>query len=143
MLTLFVLIPLFVLLLLNLSWRALPPTLPLLCVLAIGFANVVFGLALPALALDQQIPILSDLHFGLVADDLTRVFLVSIGLVVCAAALVNHESKLGENANRNFCSLLLVSLTGMNGVVLLSDFFTLYVFLEVAGIASFILIAFG
>jgi proton-translocating NADH-quinone oxidoreductase chain N len=142
-LTLFVLIPLFVLLLLNLSWRSLPPTLPLLCVLAIGFANVVFGLALPTLALDQQIPILSELHFGLVADDLTRVFLVSIGLVVCAAALVNHESKLGENANRNFCSLLLVSLTGMNGVVLLSDFFTLYVFLEVAGIASFILIAFG
>ena len=143
MLTLFVLIPLLVLLLLNLSWRALPPMLPILAVLALGFANVVFGLALPSLDLDRQVPLLSELHFGLVADDLSRVFLVSIGLVVCAAGLVNQESKPTENDNRNFCSLLLVSLTGMNGVVLLSDFFTLYVFLEVAGIASFILIAFG
>ena len=143
MLTLFGLSPLLVLLLLNISWRALPPLLPLLAVLALGFANVVFGLALPALDLERQIPILSELHFGLVADDLSRVFLVSIGLVVCAAALVNSESKPADNTNRNFCSLLLVSLTGMNGVVLLSDFFSLYVFLEVAGIASFILIAFG
>ncbi len=143
MLTLFVLIPLLVLLLLNVSRRELPTSLPLFAVLALGFANVIFGLALPALPTDLQVPVLSELHFGLVADDLSRVFLVTIGLVLCAAALVNHELRSSENSNRNFYSLLLVSLTGMNGIVLLSDFFTLYVFIEVAGIASLILIAFG
>ena len=143
MLTLFVLVPLLVLLLLNVPWRALPQPLPLFVVLALGIANVVFGLALPSLPVDAEIPVLSQLHFGLVADDLSRVFLVSIGLVICAAALVNQESKPTESQNRNFCSLLLVGLTGMNGVVLLSDFFSLYVFLEVTAIASFILIAFA
>ena len=141
MLTFFVLVPLLVLLLLNISWRALPRIVPQAAVLVLGFADVVFGLALPSLPVNSEIPVLSELHFGLVADDLTRVFLVSIGLVICAAAFVNQESMTTERSHRNFCSLLLVSLIGMNGAVLLSDFFSLYVFLEVTAIASFILIA--
>jgi len=140
-LTFFVLVPLLVLLLLNISWRALPRIVPQAAVLVLGFADVVFGLALPSLPVNSEIPVLSELHFGLVADDLTRVFLVSIGLVICAAAFVNQESMTTERSHRNFCSLLLVSLIGMNGAVLLSDFFSLYVFLEVTAIASFILIA--
>ena len=142
MLTLFVLVPLLVLLLMNGPWRVLPRGLPQLTVLILGFADVVFGLALPSLPQDASIPILSTLHFGFAADDLSRVFLVSIGLVVCATAFVSRESVTTERSQRNFYSLLLVSLTGMNGAVLLSDFFSLYVFLEVTAIASYILIAF-
>jgi len=141
-LTLFVLVPLLVLLLLNLPWRSFPAQAPQLAVLALGFANVVFGLALPALQANLELPVLSELQFGFVADELTRVFLVSIGLVVCAAALVSQRALASGNSQRNFYSILLVSLAGMNGTVLLSDFFSLYVFLEVTGIASFILIAF-
>ena len=150
MLTLFVLVPLLVLLALNVPWRHLlhlplrhsPAHAPLLAVLSLGFANVVFGLALPALQVDVELPILSELHFGFVADELTRVFLISIGLVVCAAALVSQKALASESSQRNFYSVLLISLAGMNGTVLLSDFFSLYVFLEVTGVASFILIAF-
>lgn len=142
MLTLFVLVPLLVLLLLNLPWRQFPAQAPQMSVLALGFANVVFGLALPTMPMDLELPILSQLQFGLVADELTRVFLVSIGLVVCAAALVSQKALTSNNSQRNFYSVLLVSLAGMNGTVLLSDFFSLYVFLEVTAIASFILIAF-
>jgi multicomponent Na+:H+ antiporter subunit D len=141
-LTLFVLVPLLVLLLLNLPWKGFPQHAPLFAVLALGFANVVFGLALPTLNLELELPIVSQLQFGLVADDLARVFLVSIGLVVCATALVSQQVLASERTQRNFNSVLLVSLTGMNGVVLLSDFFSLYVFLEVTAIASFILIAY-
>jgi multicomponent Na+:H+ antiporter subunit D len=131
-----------VLLLLNLPWRNVPRALPQFTVLVLGFADVVFGLALPTLPVSSGIPILSELHFGLAADDLSRVFLVSIGLVICATAFVSRESMATDRAQRNFSSLLLVSLTAMNGAVLLSDFFSLYVFLEVTAIASFILIAF-
>ena len=142
MLTLFVLIPLLVLLLLNLPLPKFPQQAPLLAVLALGFANVVFGLALPTLPLDTELPVVGELQFGLAADDLSRVFLVTIGLVTCATALVSYQLIPSARAQRNFYSVLLVSLTGMNGTVLLSDFFSLYVFLEVTGIASFILIAF-
>jgi len=141
-LTLFVLLPLLVLLLLNLPWRGISRQVSHFCVLVLGFADVVFGLALPSVHVKSELPILSQLHFGFIADDLTRVFLVSIGLVVCAAAFVSQASIPNERAQRNFSSLLLVSLIGMNGTVLLSDFFSLYVFLEVTGVASFILIAF-
>ncbi len=142
MLTLFVLVPLLVLLLLNPPWPNFPAQAPQLAVLTLGFANVVFGLALPTLELNLDLPVLSQLQFGFVADDLARVFLVSIGLVVCAAALVSQQVLPSERAQRNFYSVLLVSLMGMNGSVLLSDFFSLYVFLEVTAVASFILIAF-
>jgi multicomponent Na+:H+ antiporter subunit D len=42
-----------------------------------------------------------------------------------------------------FSSLLLVVMTGLNGLVMLNDVFSLYVFLEVTSVASFILIAFN
>lgn len=142
MLTLFVLVPILVLLLLNLPWRRFPSQAPQLAVLSLAFANVIFGLALPTLQADIGLSVMNELHFGFVADELTRVFLVCIGLVTCAAALVSQKALTSASARRNFYSVLLISLAGMNGTVLLSDFFSLYVFLEVTGIASFILIAF-
>jgi multicomponent Na+:H+ antiporter subunit D len=42
-----------------------------------------------------------------------------------------------------FYTLLSLMLTGMNGVILSGDLFNLYVFLEIASIASYALVAFG
>jgi multicomponent Na+:H+ antiporter subunit D len=110
-------------------------------VLTLAAAEIIIAVALPALLTGDELPLLSGLHFGLVADDLTRVMLASIGLVLGAAMLVGQESLTTERQHRNFCSLLLVSLIGMNATVLLRDFFSFYVFLEVIGVSSFILIA--
>ena len=41
---------------------------------------------------------------------------------------------------RNLVSILLIALVGMNGLVLLRDLFSIYVFLEVTSVASFVLI---
>ena len=40
-----------------------------------------------------------------------------------------------------FVSLVLVAMIGMNGICLVNDVFSLYVFLEVTSVASFVLIA--
>ena len=76
------------------------------------------------------------------ADSLSLVLLLSIGIVMLAAVLVGDAAVAGEHRRLNFGSLLLILLTGMNGTVLLTDLFSLYVFLEVTSVASFILIAF-
>jgi multicomponent Na+:H+ antiporter subunit D len=48
-----------------------------------------------------------------------------------------------DKAKPAFYALLLVMIAGMNGLILSNDLFTMYLFLEVAAIASYGLIAFG
>jgi multicomponent Na+:H+ antiporter subunit D len=140
-LALLILVPLAVLLLLNLPWRGSLRSAHSMSVLSLALAEIFAAVALPALMEAVELPFLERLQFGLSADDLTRVLLASIGVVVAAALLVGQESLDDERQYRHFASLLIVSLTGMNATVLSSDFFSLYVFLEVTAVASFILIA--
>jgi multicomponent Na+:H+ antiporter subunit D len=90
--------------------------------------------ASPAGALD-----FFNFHFAV--DSLGLVMLLTIGLVMCTSAIVGHAT-IGDAKKRlNFFMLLLIAMVGMNGTVLLSDLFSLYVFLEVTAVASFVLIA--
>jgi proton-translocating NADH-quinone oxidoreductase chain N len=141
LLALLILVPLAVLLLLNLPWRGAMRSANATGVLALALGQIFAAIALPTLIQSVEIPFLTDLRFGLVADDLSRVLLVSIGVVLFAAALVGEGAISEEREYRAFASLLIVSLAGMNAMVLLSDFFSLYVFVEVTAVASFILVA--
>jgi multicomponent Na+:H+ antiporter subunit D len=80
--------------------------------------------------------------FPFLIDTLTLVMLFCIGLVVFIALLVSREFTLQPDKRLNFINIILVAVAGMNGVVLVSDIFSLYVFLEIVAVASFILIAF-
>jgi multicomponent Na+:H+ antiporter subunit D len=140
-LALLILIPLVVLLLLNLPRRETLRVAPTLAVLALAFGDVFAAIALPNLLAVTEIPFLSELHFSLAADDLTRVLLASIGIVIGATMLVGQESLTDDRQRSHFSSLLVISLTGMNATVLLTDFFSLYMFIEVTAVASLILIA--
>lgn len=141
MLALLVLVPIAVLLLLNLPFRNIPRGILTAIVMFLAFTELVAAVSLPFLLSVEPLPFLSTLRFDLVADDLTRVMLVAIGLVLGSAMLVGQESIQSDRQHRQFTSLLIVSLTGMNATILLSDFFSLYVFLEVIAVSSFILIA--
>jgi proton-translocating NADH-quinone oxidoreductase chain N len=141
LLALLILIPLAVLLLLNLPWRGSMRSVHSTGVLALALGEIFAAIALPRLMQTVEIPLLSHLRFGLVADDLTRVLLASIGVVLYASALVGEGAISDDQEYRPFVSLLIVSLAGMNAMVLLTDFFSLYVFLEVTAVASFILVA--
>lgn len=83
------------------------------------------------------------ISFGLHLTDVGRVLLLTIGVVTFAAVMVGNRMVTGERARFNFINVLLVSLVGMNGAVTVTDLFSLYVFLEVTSVSSFVLIAFN
>lgn len=72
-------------------------------------------------------------------DTLSLVVMFAIGMVALVAALT--AKKMNQDKALNFTNLLMVLIMGMNGLAMVMDLFSLYVFLEITGIASFILIA--
>jgi multicomponent Na+:H+ antiporter subunit D len=83
----------------------------------------------------------SFFRFNLAVDNLSRIMLLSVGIVVLTAILVGRETIKDENQHFNFTNLMLLVLAGMNGVVTTVDVFSLYVFMEITAVASFVLIA--
>ncbi|MFH0911407.1 MAG: proton-conducting transporter membrane subunit [Planctomycetota bacterium] len=79
----------------------------------------------------------------LVADGLSVLMLLLIA-VISFAVLVYAQSYMRQYTDRpKFYCLFMLMIAGMNGVVLTGDLFNLYVFLEIAAIASYALVAFG
>ncbi len=85
----------------------------------------------------------SFLKFNFAIDNLSRVLLLSIGIVSFSALFVQKYTASDENHFFNFVNMLLLILAGMNGVVMVRDIFSLYVFLEITTVSSFILIGFN
>lgn len=79
--------------------------------------------------------------FNFSIDNLSMVMLLIISIVELASLIVGNFIIQDENKKFNFINLLLISFIGMNGMVMVSDLFVLYVFLEITAIASFVLIA--
>jgi multicomponent Na+:H+ antiporter subunit D len=69
---------------------------------------------------------------------LFTISLVSLGISLFSIDYLEHY---GYKAN--FYALLLVMIAGMNGLVLVPDLFSIYLFMEVAAVASYALVAFG
>ncbi len=80
---------------------------------------------------------------GLVLDGLTAFMLVTVNLVTFLIAIysVNYMEK--YTAKVYFYTLFLLMLAGMNGLIITGDLFNLFVFLEIASVASYALVAFG
>ncbi len=76
-------------------------------------------------------------------DDLATLLLLAVNIVGLAVSLYSVDYMRRFTANSYFYSLFLLMVTGMNGVVLAGDLFNIYVFLEVAAVASYSLVAFG
>jgi multicomponent Na+:H+ antiporter subunit D len=74
---------------------------------------------------------------------LANLLLLAVSLVGFAVALYSVDYMRRFTARGHFYSLFLLMVTGMNGVILAGDLFNLYVFLEVAAVASYALVAFG
>ncbi|MFA5095758.1 MAG: proton-conducting transporter membrane subunit [Candidatus Omnitrophota bacterium] len=81
-------------------------------------------------------------NFGFKADILSKVVLFCIGLVSLVTLFTCRHFFKEANRRFNFINLLLIAAAGMNAISLAQDIFSLYVFLEVTAVASFILIAF-
>jgi multicomponent Na+:H+ antiporter subunit D len=79
----------------------------------------------------------------MVVDGLTVLMLLVVNGIGFLASLYSIEYMRKYTDKARFYMLFLLMLAGMNGVVISGDMFNLFVFLEVAGIASYALVAFG
>lgn len=80
---------------------------------------------------------------ALVLDGLSAFMLLTVNLIAFAimAYSANYMEKYTEKWN--FYTLFLLMLAGMEGVVITGDIFNLFVFLEIASVASYALVAYG
>ena len=83
------------------------------------------------------------LGINLVLDGLSSLLLLAVSAVSAAAMLFSTRYMEQYTAKPKFLSLFLLMVAGMNGVILSGDVLNLYVFLEIASIASYALVGFG
>jgi multicomponent Na+:H+ antiporter subunit D len=102
-------------------------------------------LCIPQVSLTAGGGVENFLQLDLQLTRLGMVMLLSIGLSLFAAALVGMATVSAADEPRRparFASLLLLAMAAMNGAVLVKDLFSLYVFIEITSVASFVMIAF-
>jgi len=83
------------------------------------------------------------LGINLVLDGLSSLLLLAISVVSSAAMFFSIRYMEQYTARAKYLSLFLLMVAGMNGVVLSGDIFNLFVFLEIASLASYALVGFG
>lgn len=149
MIILFVVLPLIMAGLLPLigkvSRRVLPDALANATLLALLVYAVIAGRGLiangPVL---QQLSWLGEtVNLRLALDGFSLFMLMAVALVGLAASLFSIDYMEPYGAKANFYALYLVMIAGMNGLILATDLFDVYIFLEVAAVASYALVAFG
>jgi multicomponent Na+:H+ antiporter subunit D len=87
----------------------------------------------------------SGIPFGIymVLDGFSVLMLIIVNFVGLMATLFSIEYMKKFTDKTKYYTLFLLMMAGMNGVILSGDLFNLFVFLEVAAIASYALVAFG
>ena len=80
---------------------------------------------------------------NLVLDGLSSLMLLVVSLVSAAAMFFSVRYMEQYTAKAKYLSLFMLMVAGMNGVILSGDMFNLFVFLEIASIASYALVGFG
>jgi multicomponent Na+:H+ antiporter subunit D len=83
------------------------------------------------------------LNVRLMLDGFSLFMLFAVSLVGFAITLFSVDYMDHYGSKANFYALFLVMTAGMNGLLLVTDLFQIYVFLEVAAVASYALVAFG
>ena len=141
MLFLFLIIPLAALVLLNLPLGSWLRRMGWGLALALTALQAGVMLYAPQIVAPGSGPVAAFLALRLTADDISRILLLTIGIVSFAVLLIARDAVQDEGRRANFVNVLLLALIGMNGTVLLSDVFSLYVFMEITSVCSFILIA--
>ena len=141
---LLILIPLLGVLLLNLPLRKdFQDKLALWFGLAFCVAQAVLVLCSECLTESAELDfLLSALNWSPLLDGSSRIMLLSISIVGFSALMLARYCISSTSRLFVFCNLLLLAIASMNGLALVNDLFSLYIFLEVTSACSFILIAF-
>jgi proton-translocating NADH-quinone oxidoreductase chain M len=81
-------------------------------------------------------------NMALKIDGLSLIVLAAIALVSLVTAIYSAGYSFHPDRRPGYNALLLLIVTGMNGLVMATDLFSLYVFLEIVSITAYILIAY-
>lgn len=79
----------------------------------------------------------------MVLDGLTSFMLVTVNLVSFLVTVYSISYMERYTDKWKFYTLFMLMVAGMNGIIVTGDLFNLFVFLEIASIASYALVAFG
>ena len=82
-----------------------------------------------------------NLQIALDGFSLFMLFTISLVSLCVSLFSIDYLEHYGHKAN--FYALFLVMIAAMNGLVLVPDLFSVYLFMEVAAVASYALVAFG
>ncbi len=80
---------------------------------------------------------------AMVSDGLSTLLLIAINIVAFLSIIFSLKYMKVYTGLSKYYALFMLMVAGMNGVVLSGDLFNIYVFLEIASIASYALVAFG
>ncbi len=85
----------------------------------------------------------TNLNIAVVLDGLSLLMIFTVSLVALSTGLfsINYMNRYGSKSL--FYAILLVLVASMNAIVLTADLFTMYIFIESAGIASYGLVSLG
>ncbi len=123
----------------------LPDFLANLCFFLLLCASIMISCSWPGTG--QYMHILkwfsTNLNIKVVLDGLSLLMIFTISIVSLSVGLfsINYMGKYGSKSL--YYAILLVLVASMNGIVLTSDLFTMYIFIEAAGIASYGLVSLG
>jgi multicomponent Na+:H+ antiporter subunit D len=141
--SLFILIPIAGLIILNLPFRDIMKRLAFWFAFALFCTQIFMALFNRAGLWSSQFEMMdSFFNVPFSVDYLTFLMLLSIGIVSLSSLLVSRYTISFGEERFNFINLLIIASIGMCGIVLVKDLFSLYIFLEITAVASFILIAF-
>lgn len=79
----------------------------------------------------------------MVLDGLTSFMLITVNLITFLVAIYSVSYMERYTDKWKFYTLFMLMLAGMNGIIITGDLFNLFIFLEIASIASYALVAFG
>jgi len=85
----------------------------------------------------------TPIGINLVLDGLSGLIVFTISIVSFLVTLYSIDYMKTFTSKAKYYTLLLFMIAGMNGVALSGDIFNLYVFMEIAAIASYSLVAFS
>ncbi|MFA6321232.1 MAG: NADH-quinone oxidoreductase subunit M [Candidatus Omnitrophota bacterium] len=140
-----ILIPLFGVIILNLVFAANEKTRKA----AFWFALVIFILQIAAVIFHHPVlrnnsleQIDSFFKVSFFVDHLTFIMFICIGMVSIASLFVARYTMPNDDSRFKFKNLLILASLGMSGIVMVKDLFSLYVFMEITAVSSFLLIAY-
>jgi multicomponent Na+:H+ antiporter subunit D len=82
-------------------------------------------------------------NLRLALDGFSLFMLFTVSLVGFCVGIFSIDYMEHYGSKANYWALFLIMVAGMNGLVLSTDLFNVYLFLEVAAVASYALVAFG